>query len=121
MAGGALQAVLQPGESLALQGDLVAQAAVGDLDAANRWASALVVVVQGTAELGLEALDVLGEGVDLLLEELAFGVEDESILRLLVGSVLNDLVDGVVVSEVLEVVLLAPAKPEAVNDLGRVR
>src|SRR5436309_2868999 len=116
---GALEAVFEPRQGLALALDLPTHLAMCDLDAADCRAPALSVVVQGTAELGFEGLDLLSEHPDFLFEGLVSGVRDEPILCLGIGAVLDDLVDGVVLAEVLEVVFLAPAQTQAVDDLRR--
>ena len=117
-AGGVAQAVFQPGQDLALLGDLAPQAAGGDLQAAHRRALMLVVVIQGPAPLGLQRLDLLRASADLLLQGLTLGVGDEAVLGFPVRSVLHDLVDSIMLGEELEAVLLPPAPAQAVNDLG---
>jgi hypothetical protein len=106
---------------LAFLDDLATQPAVCDLDSASGRSVALVVVVEGTPKFGFEGLDLQGEGPDFFLDGLASRVQDKPILCLPVGPVLDDLVNGVVLAKVLEVVLLAPAKPEAMDHLGGLR
>jgi len=116
--GGVAQAVLRSGRDLALRGNLAPQASVGDLQAAYGGAAALLVMIQGPTELRLKRLDPLQAGADLLLESLALGVGDQAILGFRVSPVLHDLVDGVMLGEELEAVLLPPAQSQAVHHLG---
>ena len=58
------------------------------------------------------------EGAGLLLQGFALGVGNQAVLGFRVGPVLHDLVDGVMLGEELEAVLLPPAESQAVDHLG---
>ena len=109
-AGGVAQAVFEPGQDLALLGDLAPPASVGGLQAAHRGATTLLMALHRSAQLRFEGLDTLPAGSNLLLEGLALGVGYQAILGFWVGSVLHDLVNGVMLGEKLEAVLLPPAQ-----------
>jgi hypothetical protein len=90
------EAILESGQALSELSDLASQAGLGDFETARSPAAALVVVVESAAQFRFQGLDLFAQGASLPVERLPFGIGNEAVLGLRVGSVLHDLVmDGV--------------------------
>ena len=97
----------------------VAELAVGDLEAADGGPLPLGVVDHGAAVLGVQPRESLGAGLaELVGEGLAPGIGYVALRVIGLDGVVDEGVEGVLLAEVLEEVLLSPALEHAEGDLG---
>ena len=91
-----------------------------DFEAARGGPLAFRIGVDGPPEFGFQGLHLLGDAADADGQRLPLGVGHPARRRFWIGSILDDLLDGIVLMEKLKRVLLAPSQLQAMHDLGTI-
>src|ERR1035438_8312137 len=107
----------EPGQAVTCGAQLLAEFAVGDLEAAHRGAALLGVVGRGGAVVAFDLGEFDAGGADLLVQRTALGVGNRTGRIFRFDPIVHERIEQELFAHVLEEVLLSPAIEHAVGHL----
>src|ERR1017187_6482945 len=107
----------EPGQAVTCGAQLLAEFAVGDLEAAHRGAALLGVVGRGGAVVAFDLGEFDAGGTDLLVQRTALGVGNRTGRIFRFDPIVHERIEQELFAHVLEEVLLSPAIEHAVGHL----
>src|SRR6516225_8618399 len=109
--------VEEPAHARTSVAELLAEPAMGDLEAAHGRPAPLGIVRGGGAELAFEFGQIGAGRADLLVQSAALGIGDGAGWVLRLDLVIDERIEQELFAHVLEEVLLSPALEHAIGDL----